>query len=72
MKPEITRYLPVEELISSYPYAIRFLSDRGLQCIICGEPVWGTIEELALDKNYGEEEIDKLIEDLKREAYTDN
>lgn len=72
MKPEITRYLPVEELISSYPYTIRFLSDRGLQCIICGEPVWGTIEELALDKNYGEEEIDKLIEDLKREAYTDN
>jgi len=71
MKPEITRHLPVEELISSYPFAIRLLSDRGLQCILCGEPVWGTIEELAFDKNYTEEEIDKLIEDLKREASPD-
>jgi len=68
MKPEINRQILVEDLIRDYPFAGRFLSDRGLQCIICGEPVWGTLEELALDKNYTEQQISELISALNQAA----
>lgn len=68
MKKEITRDMLVEDLVIQYPFASRFLSDIGLQCIICGEPVWGTIEELALDKDYSQEQIDELILKLNQEA----
>ncbi|MDX9907551.1 MAG: hypothetical protein RBS55_13255 [Bacteroidales bacterium] len=65
---EINRQILVEDLVREYPFASRFLSDRGLQCIICGEPVWGTLEELALDKNFTEQQISQLIADLKQAA----
>lgn len=68
MKPEINRQMLVEDLIREYHFASRFLSDRGLQCIICGEPVWGTLEELALDKNYNEQQINELVSDLNQAA----
>jgi hypothetical protein len=68
MKMEINRQILVEDLVREYPFASRFLSDRGLQCIICGEPVWGTLEELALDKNFTEQQISQLIADLKQAA----
>ncbi|KAF5070171.1 hypothetical protein DSECCO2_225010 [anaerobic digester metagenome] len=68
MKMEINRQILVEDLVREYPFASRFLSDRGLQCIICGEPAWGTLEELALDKNFTEQQISQLIADLKQAA----
>lgn len=68
MKPKINRQMLVEDLIREYPFASRFLSDRGLQCIICGEPVWGTLEELALDKNYNEQQNNELVSDLNQAA----
>ncbi|MEA5109021.1 hypothetical protein SDC9_21797 [bioreactor metagenome] len=66
MKPDINHQTLVEDLVREYPFASRFLSDRGLQCIICGEPVWGTLEELALDNNFTEQQISQLITDLKQ------
>ena len=67
-KPEITPELSVDTLISHYPFAINFLSLHRLQCIICGEPVWGTIAELARDKGYSTVQISGLVDDLNKEA----
>lgn len=36
----------VEDLASEYPEAVGFLTRRGVRCIRCGEPVWGTLGEL--------------------------
>ena len=64
-KPEITPDITVEELIDHYPASTKFLIDRGLPCIVCGEPVWGNLRELALDKKFTEAEITALTEALK-------
>lgn len=64
-KPEITPNITVEDLIDHYPASNAFLIGRGLPCIVCGEAVWGTLKELAHDKNFSEQEIENLTADLK-------
>lgn len=61
---ELTADIPVEELINAYPQAVGFLADRGLVCIRCGEPFWGTLRELANSKNMGDR-IEAIVQDLK-------
>jgi len=36
----------VEDLVERYPDLAAFLMRRGIVCIKCGEPVWGTIADL--------------------------
>ncbi len=40
----------VEELVTAHPEAIRFLTKRGIVCMVCGEPFWGTLGELMQQK----------------------
>ncbi len=64
-KPEITPGITIEDLIDHYPTSNAFLIKRGLPCIVCGEPVWGTLQELARDKKFTEDQITQLTADLK-------
>jgi len=61
---ELTADIPIEELVNAYPQAAGFLADRGLICIRCGEPFWGTLRELADSKNMGGQ-IEVIVRDLK-------
>jgi methionine synthase II (cobalamin-independent) len=61
---ELTADIPIEELVNAYPQAVGFLADRGLICIRCGEPFWGTLRELADSKNMGGQ-IEAIVQDLK-------
>jgi methionine synthase II (cobalamin-independent) len=61
---ELTADISVEELVNAYPQAVSFLADRGLVCIRCGEPFWGTLRELAISKNMGDQ-IEAIVQDLK-------
>ena len=61
---ELTADIPIEELVTAYPQAVGFLADRGLICIRCGEPFWGTLRELADSKNMGGQ-IEAIVQDLK-------
>lgn len=36
----ITKDIYIEELVRDYPFSVRFLSERGVKCIACGEPIW--------------------------------
>lgn len=47
---EITLDLRVDELVEAHPQAAGFLADRGVVCIVCGEPYWGTLGELMRHK----------------------
>ena len=49
MKERITPDIQIEELVETYPEAVRFLTKRGIRCIRCGEPIWGTLKELLLE-----------------------
>jgi len=50
------------------PASVSYLSRNGIKCIACGEPVWGTLEEAAMEKGFGKEEIEGFVRDLNAMA----
>lgn len=60
----ITKKIQIEELVESYPFAVRYLMDKRIRCIMCGEPVWGTLEEAAKEKGFGDDIIDEFVNEL--------
>ncbi len=62
MEAKVSPDMQVEELVEAFPESVRFLTRRGLRCIRCGEPVWGTLEEFLLSE--GVEDPQELIEEL--------
>ncbi|NHB67692.1 DUF1858 domain-containing protein [Perlabentimonas gracilis] len=62
----ITKDILVEDLVEELPDSVIFLRERGLVCILCGEPVWGTLNELAKSKNFTDDQIDEVVVQLNR------
>ena len=61
----ISKDVPVEELVESYTCVVRFLTDEGLPCVVCGEPFWGSLGDLARQKGWKETDVDRLVERLR-------
>ncbi len=61
----IRRDIPIEELVDVFPGAVAYLMDKGVQCIACGAPIWGTLEEAARATGYTDEQIDQTVADLR-------
>ena len=64
MEQVIKRETTIEEIVTNYPELVRPLMEYGIKCIVCGEPIWGTLEENAEEK--GIQNLDEIIEDLNR------
>lgn len=62
----ITKDILIEDLVRDYPESVRFLMEKGIKCIACGEPVWGTLEEAAKGKGFSDAEIDTVVAELNR------
>ncbi|MDP8226233.1 DUF1858 domain-containing protein [bacterium] len=60
----ITKEMWIEEILEKYPTAQEFLSKKNIVCVMCGEPVWGSLKELMQDKEFSDEEIDTIIKEL--------
>ena len=58
----ITKESDIEDIVDNYPELIRPLKEHGIACIVCGEPVWGTLEDIAKSKNI--ENLDQIIESM--------
>lgn len=54
----------IEDLVNEHPEIISLLAERGIVCIACGEPVWGTLEELVNKK--GTENLSEILEKLNK------
>ena len=68
MEIKISKEMWIEDLLDKYPEAQRFLSKQKIVCIACGEPVWGSLEEVI--KRAGrdtDEVIGELIKFLKKD-----
>ncbi len=61
---ELTPDVYIEDLVAEHPRAATFLADRGIVCIRCGEPYWGTLRELATSKSMGDR-VEEIVNDLK-------
>jgi len=38
--------------------------EKGIRCIRCGEPIWGTLEEAAKEKDFDDEAIDTFVKEM--------
>lgn len=60
----IDEKIPIEELVELLPASVTYLLKKGIKCIACGEPIWGTLEEAAREKGFGDRTIEKFVNDL--------
>jgi methionine synthase II (cobalamin-independent) len=54
----------IEDLVNDYPEVVSPLAKMGIVCIACGEPVWGTLNELINSK--GLDNSEEIIEELNK------
>ncbi len=66
--PEINKNIQIEELVDHYPFAIRYLMEKKIRCIMCGEPVWGTLEDAAKEKGFNDADIQEFCKELNQLA----
>ena len=64
MKKIIDEKISIEELLELLPASVTYLSRQGIKCIACGEPIWGTLEEAAIEKGFVKEDIEGFVRDL--------
>ena len=62
---KITKNILIEDLVENYPISIDYLSKQGIRCIRCGEPIWGTLEDVSIEKGFTTEEIENFVKELK-------
>ena len=60
----IEKTITIEDLVEIIPGSVRYLMEKGIKCIACGEPIWGTLEEAAKEKGFNDEDIRKIVVDL--------
>jgi hypothetical protein len=54
----------IEELVTVLPESVPYLMEKGIQPIVCGEPIWDTLEGAARQMGISDEDIDAMVTDL--------
>ncbi len=62
----ITRLTEIEELVNVLPEAVAYLSEKGIRCLRCGEPIWGTLEDACKEKGFPDEQISMFEAELNQ------
>ncbi len=60
----ISKDITIEELVETIPASVKYLMTEGIKCIACGEPIWGTLEEAAQEKGFGDSDIERFVKEL--------
>lgn len=61
---QISKNIPIENLISRYPFSINYLMKKGIKCIVCGEPIWGTLEDAVKEKGFNDDDVNRIVGEL--------
>ena len=67
-KAEISKDILIEDLVNDYSFSVKYLMEQGIRCIMCGEPIWGTLEEAAKEKDFTNDEIKDVVNEMKKLA----
>jgi len=62
---KITKDITIEDLVTEFPESVGFLMEKGIKCIVCGEPIWGTLEQAIKDKGK-EAEMEQIVDELNK------
>lgn len=63
---DIKKDILIEDLITEYPFANQYLMEKGIRCIRCGEPIWGTLEQAAKEKDFSDEDIQHFVDEMNQ------
>ncbi|MFA3782258.1 DUF1858 domain-containing protein [Melioribacteraceae bacterium 4301-Me] len=66
MRKKITKEIEIEDLVTQLPPAVTYLMEKGIRCLVCGEPIWGTLENAAKEKGFSDSEINTFVEELNK------
>ncbi|RMD51001.1 MAG: DUF1858 domain-containing protein [Ignavibacteria bacterium] len=61
---EITKEIEIEDLVNILPDSVVYLMEKGIRCLRCGEPIWGTLENACKEKGFSDEQIEEFVRDL--------
>lgn len=60
----ITKDIQIEDLIVQLPQSVSYLREKGIVCVVCGEPVWGSLNDLATQKELSDDSVELIIREL--------
>ena len=58
---KITKETTIEEVLEKFPETVGTFMDYKISSLVCGEPLWGTVEEAAQKYNV---DLDTLLKSL--------
>lgn len=61
---QITKDIEIEDLVRILPKAVSYLSEKGIRCLRCGEPIWGSLEDAAKEKGFDDKKISQFVKEL--------
>ncbi|MDZ7331692.1 MAG: DUF1858 domain-containing protein [candidate division KSB1 bacterium] len=64
---EVNKTIPIEELVVKFPQSVNYLMNKGIKCIVCGEPIWGTLEDAAKERGFSDHDIERLVDELNQQ-----
>lgn len=62
----ITKDIQIEDLIVQLPQSVSYLREKGIVCVVCGEPVWGSLNNLATQKGLSDKSIELIVYELNQ------
>ena len=65
-KNKIDKDILIEDLVDNFPFSVKFLADNGIRCIVCGEAIWGTLEEACKEKDFDDSVIEGFVYELNK------
>ncbi len=66
---KIDKDITIEDLISELPESVTYLMRKGIKCLACGEPIWGTLESAAKEKGFNDKDIELFVKELNELKY---
>ncbi|OAA21953.1 hypothetical protein DU53_05360 [Kosmotoga sp. DU53] len=61
----ISKNMPIPEIVDRYPFLIDFFLKKGIKLMVCGDVLWGTLEE-EVNRQGKSEELDSIIEEANQ------
>ena len=63
---QIDKTVPIEDLVKEIPQSVTYLMEEGIRCLICGEPIWGTLESAAKEKGFTDADVSRFVDEINQ------
>jgi hypothetical protein len=62
----IDKNVEIEDLVREKPDSVAYLMEKGIRCLRCGEPIWGSLGSAAKEKGFDDKEISKFVKEINK------